>query len=273
MSESFQKTVDLDRILAEKMGNKARWIPTFVRNWLKRIVHEEQVNQFLWDSRHLTGTAWLTACVRHLDMDLQVEGLEHLPQDGRRLTFVSNHPLGGPDGVALGSIIGQHYGDNYRYLLNDLLLHLPALKAVGVGINKTGSQGRDFPRRVEQIFASPHHVILFPAGLCSRRQGGVVRDLPWRKTFVVKSVEHQRDVVPVFFSGHNSDRFYRLANLCQALHLKVNVAMLFLADEMYRNAHKSFRVVFGRPIPWQTFDHSRTPQQWAQWVQDEVYKL
>ena len=49
--------------------------------------------------------------------------------------------------------------------------------------------------------------------------------------------------------------------------------MLFLVDEMYKNRHKTFNVTIGKPIPWQTFDKSRTPLQWAQMVQDVVYQL
>lgn len=61
--------------------------------------------------------------------------------------------------------------------------------------------------------------------------------------------------------------------MCKALGIKFNVAMLYLADEMYKNRHKTFRVAIGKPIPWQTFDRSKTPAQWAQHVQDIVYGL
>jgi putative hemolysin len=116
-------------------------------------------------------------------------------------------------------------------------------------------------------------MLMFPAGLCSRKTNGQIRDLPWKKTFISKSVQTQRDVVPIHFGGSNSEKFYRIANLCKTLGLKVNLAMLFLVDEMYKNVHKTFRVAIGKPIPWQTFDKSRTPAEWAQFVQDKVYEL
>ncbi|MBR6078359.1 MAG: glycerol acyltransferase, partial [Paludibacteraceae bacterium] len=121
---------------------------------------------------------------------------------------------------------------------------------------------------------SDNQIIMFPAGLCSRRQkGGVIRDLDWKKTFIVKSVETHRDVVPIHFEGRNSDFFYNLANWCKRLGLKFNIAMLFLVDEMFKNQHGTFKVTIGKPIPWQTFDKSRTPAQWAEYVKEEVYKL
>ena len=269
-----EKTIDIDKILHDKLGTKAKFVPGFMVSWLKRIAHQDQVNAYLWESRHLVGTDWLEECVRYLDATLDVVGAENLPakDDGRLYTFVSNHPLGGEDGVALGAIIGRHYDGRFRYLVNDLLMNLPGLAPVCIPINKTGKQSRDFPKMVEAGFQSDNHMLMFPAGLCSRRKNGVIRDIPWKKTFIVKSVEYQRDVVPIHFGGQNSDFFYRLANFSDRF-LPFNLAMLYLVDEMYKNVHKTFRVAIGKPIPWQTFDKSRKPAEWAQWVQDKVYEL
>ena len=270
-----KKTIDVEQVLKSKMGAKAKWVPRPVVKWLKHIVHEDWLNQFLWDNRDLKGTPWLEACVKYVDMHVEVKGLENLPakDDGKLYTFVSNHPLGGIDGVTLGSIIGRQYDDRFRYLVNDLLMNLPGLAPLCIPINKTGSQSRNFPAMVEAGFASDNHIMMFPAGICSREQNGVIRDLAWKKTFVTKSVQTHRDVVPIHFGGQNSKFFYRLANICKRLGIKFNVAMLFLVDEMYKNRGKTFPVTIGKPIPWQTFDKSKTPAQWAQYVQDEVYKL
>lgn len=275
MSESIENTIDIDDILKSKMGAKVKYVPSFVVSWLKHIVHQDEVNRYLWESRDKVGTEWLEECVRYLDMTLDIVGVENLPDkdDGKLYTFVSNHPLGGADGVALGSIIGRHYDGRFRYLVNDLLLNLPGLKPVSIGINKTGGQSRNFPAMVEAGFQSDNHMLMFPAGLCSRKIDGQIHDIPWKKTFISKSVEYQRDVVPIHFGGQNSEKFYRIANTCKALGLKFNVAMLFLVDEMYKNVHKTFRVAIGKPIPWQTFDKSKSSMEWAKFVEDRVYEL
>ena len=241
MNEITEKTIDIDRILQSKMGKKARYVPRFLTAWLKRIIHQDQVNAFIWDSRHLVGVEWLEACVRYLRMDIEIVGKENLPpaDDGRLYTFVSNHPLGGQDGVALGAVIGRHYDGRFRYLVNDLLMNLPGLAPVCIGINKTGRN---------------------------------IHDIAWKKAFIAKSVEHQRDVVPIHFSGCNSRRFYRIARFSDRF-LPFNLAMIFLVDEMYRNVGKHFTIHIGKPIPWQTFDRSRTQAEWAQWVEDRVYEL
>ena len=275
MSESIEKTIDIDKILKSKMGSKVKFVPRFLVSWLKKIIHEDEVNRFLWESRGLSGTEWLHECVRYLKIDVAIVGLEKMTEknDGNRITVVSNHPLGGQDGVCLGSIIGKHYDGKFRYLVNDLLLNLPGLKPVSIGINKTGRQSRDFPRMVEAGFKSDNHMLMFPAGLNSRkRKDGTIHDLPWKKTFISKSVEYQRDVVPIHFGGRNSERFYRIARFSDK-YLPFNLAMLFLVDEMYRNVGKHFRISIGKPIPWQTFDKSKSATEWAQYVEDRVYEL
>ena len=184
MGQITEKTIDIDSILKNKMGAKAKWVPRPLVAWLKRIAHQDQVNAFLWESRDKVGTPWLEACVDYLQMTLEVEGKENLPDpsDGRLYTFVSNHPLGGEDGVALGALIGRHYDSRFRYLVNDLLMYLPGLAPLCIPINKTGKASRNFPAMVEAGFQSDNHMLMFPAGLCSRRHNGIIRDIPWKKT-------------------------------------------------------------------------------------------
>ena len=264
--------IDVDKILREKAPKHYNYIPGFIISYLKRIIHQEEINVFLNDSKERFGVDFLKASLDFLDTKIEVKGLENLPKEGL-FTFVSNHPLGGQDGVAIGYVLGNYYNGKVKYLVNDLLMNLRGLAPLCIPINKTGKQSKDFPVMVEAGFKSDDQLIMFPAGLCSRRQKGVIRDLKWSKTFVAKSIRHQREVVPVYFEGRNSDFFYNLANLCKALGIKFNMAMLYLVDEMFKNRHKTFTVIFGKPIPWQTFDKSKTPAQWAEYVKEEVYKL
>lgn len=272
MADNSLFLIDIDRILREKAGEKARYVPRFLVSYLKRIVHQDELNGFLSSSQDKVGVDFLEACLDFLDAKLIVKGKENLPEEGL-CTFVSNHPLGGQDGIALGYILGRHYNGKIKYLVNDLLMNLHGLAPLCIPINKTGRQAKDFPRMVEAGFASDDQLIMFPAGLCSRRNKGVIRDLEWKKTFITKSVESHRNVVPIHFEGRNSNFFYNLANVCKALGIKFNIAMLYLADEMLKNRHKTFTVTIGKPIPWQTFDKSKTPLQWAQHVKDIVYSL
>lgn len=273
-----QFSVDVDAIVRGKAGKKAKYIPAFVINWLKRILHQDEINAFICGkAAGKYGVDFLDECVDYLQMDLVVKGLDELPtnEGGRYFTIVSNHPLGGEDGVALGKLVCHKYDSRMVYLVNDILMNLQGLAPLCIPINKTGSQSRNFPKMVEAAFQSEKNVVMFPAGLCSRKHDdGSIRDLPWKKTFITKSVQYQRDVIPVHFSGTNSPRFYNIARWCKKLNLKFNFAMIYLVDEMYKNVGKQFTVTFGRPIPWQTFtDKSKSHAEWAQWVQDRVYEL
>ena len=265
MADDSLFLIDIDKILREKAPKQSKYIPKFVVSYLKHIVHQEELNVFLRESKDKVGVDFLKACLEFLDANIVVKGEENLPKEGL-YTFVSNHPLGGQDGVALGYVLGSFYGGKVKYMVNDLLMNLHGLAPLCIPINKTGKQAKDFPRMVEAGFASDNQLIMFPAGLCSRRQNGVIRDLDWKKTFIVKSVEAHRDVVPIHFEGRNSNFFYNLANFCKMLGIKFNIAMLYLADEMLKNRHKTFTITIGKPIPWQTFDKSKSPAGWAQYV-------
>lgn len=270
MSEKM--LIDIDAILASKAGKKARYVPRFLVSYLKKITHQEELNGFLENEQDRYGVEFIEDFFRFFDNSFEVEGMENLPSEGWH-TFVSNHPLGAIDGMGLGMILGRHYDEKIKYLVNDLLMNIPQLKSLFIPINKTGRQAKNLPRQVDEAFKSENHILMFPAGICSRRTNGVIRDLEWKKTFITKSVQTQRSVVPIHFDGRNSDFFYNLANINKMLGLKFNIAMLYLADEMFKNRGQKFKVTIGKPIAWETFDKSKTPAEWAQYVQDVVYSL
>ena len=270
MSEKM--LIDIDAILASKAGKKARYVPRFLVSYLKKIAHQEELNGFLENEQDRYGVEFIEDFFRFFDNSFEVEGIENLPSEGWH-TFVSNHPLGAIDGMGLGMILGRHYDEKIKYLVNDLLMNIPQLKSLFIPINKTGRQAKNLPRQVDEAFKSENHILMFPAGICSRRTNGVIRDLEWKKTFITKSVQTQRSVVPIHFDGRNSDFFYNLANINKMLGFKFNIAMLYLADEMFKNRGQKFKVTIGKPIAWETFDKSKTPAEWAQYVQDVVYSL
>ena len=262
--------IDLDKVIAAKFPGKK--IPKWFVNWLKRFVHQDFLNDFI--VRGYEGVEFCTETMKYLNVTLQVEGLENVVvPEGARLTFAGNHPLGGVDGVAVGSVVGEHFGSNIRLMVNDFLMALKGLAPICIPINKTGGQARNLPKLIREAFESDNNMIVFPAGLCSRKIGGKIQDLPWGKNFVQMSVATDRWVVPMHFIGRNSNRFYNVANLSKMLGIKFNIAMLFLPDELYRHQGGTFKIIFGKPIPPETFDKSKTPTQWAAWVREKVYEL
>ena len=262
--------IDIDKVVAAKFPGKK--IPQWFINWIKRLIHQDFLNGIV--TKGYTGIEFCSEAVKDLDISLDVRGLENVVgPEGARMTFASNHPLGGADGVAIASIVGEQFGPNVRLLVNDFLMALKGLAPICVPINKTGSQARNLPALVKEAYQSDNNIFIFPAGICSRRIKGKITDLPWTKNFIQMSRATGRWIVPVHFEGRNSNRFYNVANLCKFLRLKFNFAMLFLPDELYRSQHKRFKVTFGKPIPPETFDGSKTPVEWAAWVRETVYEL
>ena len=264
--------IDIKQVLRQKAPSVARKIPGFMVDYLIRTVHQDELNEILRRYHDKDGVAFMQELIGYFDLNLELVNEENIPAEGRYI-FASNHPLGGLDGICLSAIIGGRFDGKIRYLVNDLLLYLSNLRSIFVPINKHGAQGKKNAELIEKAYASDNQIITFPAGLCSRKQNGKIQDTEWKKSFIQKAVEYRRDIVPVFFEGRNSNFFYRLANMRKALGIKMNYEMIYLPDEMFKSKHKTYSIHFGKPIPWQTFDSSRKPAEWAGWGKEIVYNL
>jgi putative hemolysin len=157
--------------------------------------------------------------------------------------------------------------------VNDLLLNIPNFSGIFLAVNKHGSQARDSALTIEKAYASDDQILYFPAGLCSRRRRGKISDLDWQKSFINKAVWHRRDIIPVYFSGRNSNFFYSLASARSLLGIRTNIEMLWLPDEMFSQKGRALSIVFGKPVPWQTFDKKKNATQWAEFVKRKTYDL
>lgn len=264
--------IDIRQVLRQKAPSVARKIPRFVINYLTRTIHQDELNDILRRYHDKDGVAFMQELIGYFDLHLILENESDIPAEGRYI-FVANHPLGGLDGICLSAVIGRRFNGNIRYLVNDLLLYLTNLRSIFVPINKHGAQGKHNARLIDEAYASDNQIITFPAGLCSRKQHGKIEDVEWKKSFIQKAIEYQRDVIPVFFEGQNSDFFYRVAQLRKAFGIRMNYEMIYLPDEMFKSKHKTFHIYFGRPISWQTFTDGRKPTEWAQLIKEEVYNL
>ncbi|MDR2361944.1 MAG: 1-acyl-sn-glycerol-3-phosphate acyltransferase [Prevotellaceae bacterium] len=272
-SEAIHKMVDIEHIIASKNPKLLKWTPRFVINYIKRFIHEDEVNYVLHTYGHLHGLEFNDAIIKeHWHSWYQPHGLERIPTD-RRYIFASNHPLGAFDGLILMSAIGKRFPE-LRFIVNDLLLYLKPFDPLFIPINKHGRQSADYARRIDATYASDRlQVLYFPAGLCSRRYNGQISDPPWQPAFIRKAIQYKRDIIPVFFEGRNSNRFYRIESIRKRLGIKLNIGMFYLPDEFFRQKNRTFNLYFGDPIPYSTFDSSRTPAQWTQCVRETVYGL
>ena len=261
---------DVAKILREKVPNKK--VPKFIVNYLRRIIHEDELNRFMEIHGRKKNMDFIEGIHDFYDISTTVEGRENLPHGGKYI-FVSNHPLGGMDGISLAYYIGKEYENKVRIYANDILLFVRPLNDIFIPINKTGSQAKNNALITQEFFESDNHLITFPAGACSRKTKGKITDMEWKKNFISKAIQHQRDIVPIYFEGRNSNFFYNLANLRKFLGIKLNIEMLYLADEFAKQRGKHHGIYIGKPISWESFDKSKTQAQWAQWVKDRVYEI
>ena len=269
ITENF---IDLEALLAKKNVK----LPKFVLRWVKRILHLDEINGTIYTYRDIQGLDFVHAFLEgdgkyDLNISIEVVNEGNIPTEGYPIV-AGNHPLGGPDGLALMGAIG-HYRQDIIFPVNDFLLYIPQLKPLFVPIDKVHRNSAN-AQGIEAAFAAKNMLLYFPAGLCSRKQkGGVIRDLEWKPTFIKKAVKYQRDVVPFFFEAQNSKRFYNLARLREKVGIKFNFEMALLPDEMFRQRGKHLRLIIGKPIPYTTFDDRHSAKEWAQLVKDYIYRL
>ena len=272
MNHNEPKKLDIDAVLKSKAKNHYNKIPKVAINYLKKKVHQDELNYIIETNRDEHGSDFMKACVDYFNLTLHIKGEENIPETGK-FVFASNHPLGGLDGICLAATLGEKYDKKIKYLVNDILLNIENLETIFVPVNKHGWQAKDSVKAMNDAYESDNQIITFPAGLCSRKQNGQIKDLKWAKSFVAKAKTYERDIIPVHFQGRNSNFFYNLSNLRMKLGVKLNIEMLYLADEMMKKKNAEFTITFGKPISWQSLDKSKTPLEWAQNIKESVYKL
>lgn len=266
----MEKLVDIEKVIGAKSPSLLKALPNFIIRYLKRIIHEDELNSFIKENGHKRGLDQVEAALKEFGTTITVTGIENIPKEGRYL-IASNHPLGGIDGLALINSVSAVRKD-IVIPANDILMNLPNSEDLFIPINKHGSNA-SYVKLINETFASDQLFLFFPAGLVSRKNAGKIADLPWKKTFITKSKKYERSIIPTHINGRNSDFFYNLANLRKRLGLKANIEMLFLVNEMYKQNNKNINITFGKPIPYTTFDKRMSYDEWAEKMRLHVYQL
>lgn len=272
MSELQKKFIDIDGVFKEKNPTLYTLVPTFLVNWVKKVVQEDVINQILEENRDIHDFEFCSDICKRYNVKVVTEGAEHIPKEGGAI-FAANHPLGGMDAMAIMDSI-SHYRSDVKFLVNDLLMGIRNLSGLFVGVNKFGGNARESIRKVDELFASDNAVFIFPAGMVSRMtQYRVIRDLDWKKTFITKARKHKKPIVPVHISGRLSKKFYRISKIRKFLGIKVNIEMLFLVEEMFKMKNKTITIRYGTPILPESLDRSKKDEEWAYYVKNKVYEL
>jgi putative hemolysin len=266
-----KKFIDVKEIFKSKNPSLVKWLPTFIFSYIKRVIHQDDINKFMSTYGHLQGLDFVDAIIKDFGVTVNIKGTENIPVD-RPVIFAANHPLGGLDGIAFMHVLGRYRSD-LRFLVNDILTNIKNFEPLFVPVNKHGSQAKEAAKTIEETYAGPYAVLVFPAGLVSRKQNNGIKDLEWKKSFISKAIKYQKDVVPVFIEGNNSPFFYNLARFRKRVGIKANIEMFYLPDEMFKQKGKVITIHIGKPIDYQFFDKSKSQAAWAEFVKNKVYSL
>ncbi len=280
MTQNHQDTadvmhIDLNAVLKSRVPKYYRFIPRPLVRWLEKVICQDEMNEMLETCRGKRDSRFCQGVLDHLDITVEVRGTENLPAPShRRVTIVSNHPLGGLDGMALIKWAAGYWGTEVKFVVNDLLMAIEPLSGTFVPINKHGSQSRNASQTLDQAMEGDAPVLIFPAGLVSRRgDNGIVKDLEWHKMFINKSIKTGRDIIPVHFNGHNSSFFYKFARLRTKLGLKFNIEMVRLPREVFRSRGSHFIISIGKIIPCDSLKGGADSRNEASRIKEIVYGL
>ena len=272
------KKIDIDGVFKAKNPRLYKILPSSIISFIKKIVHQEEINIFLAKHHSKYGFDFVEAIIHDFKITTKAIGLENLPAQTPCIV-ASNHPLGSLDAMALLHETGKVRKD-IKFLVNDILLNLENLKNIFSGVNKVGKTATQALEEIEKVFAMNIAVFTFPAGLVSRKlypngflSKPVIEDLEWKKSFISRSKRNKKDIIPVYIDGKNSNFFYNLANWRKKIGIQANIEMLFLVDEMYKQRVKTITIIFGEPISYETFDKRHTDSEWAELVRKHVYKM
>lgn len=269
MSERNNYLLNVEELLGPKLMKK---LPRIAVNFIKRRIHQDDINDCILQAEHYKGAGFFDEALKYIGITYRTRGEENLEM-GKKYIFACNHPLGGPEALIIGSVFRQIYGDGFKVPANKMLTQMKPLAEFFIPVNVGRAQGRDIGEKIATMFESDSQILVFPAGLCARTIKGKITEMPWKKMFITQAKKYERDVVPVHISGHNSRWYFFLSWLSRTLGLKFNIGMVYLVDELFNKKGQEFVITFGKPIPYSSFDKSRTDVQWAAEVKDKVELL
>lgn len=264
------KYIDINKVLDDKNPKLRKWLPKFVVRYIKRIVHQEEINDLMNRIGHLKGMDFLEALLeKELHTSVKTMGLENVPKTGGCI-IASNHPLGGLDGLALMYAVGKVRTD-FQFLVNDILLNIKNLEQFFIPVNKVGNNPRAATRMIEETYARDIPILVFPAGLVSRKQKTGIEDLEWKKSFISKAIRYNKPIIPTYIKGRNSNWFYNLSKYRTKFGVKANLEMFYLVDELFKQRNQTITITFGEEKTPKSFDKTKSHQDWADDMKALVY--
>ncbi len=253
--------------------DKYGFVGTFIGWLLMQVTRISNMNNFYDKHQDLDGHEFCEAILEHYEIDFELveEELKRLPKNGPFIT-ISNHPLGGIDGVLLLKLMLEQRSD-FKIIANFLLHRIEPLKPYIMPVNpfenhKDAKSSITGFKNALQHLQEGHPLGIFPAGEVSTyRDGKLLVDKPWEEAALKLIKKAEVPVVPIYFHARNSRLFYRLSKINDVFRTAK------LPSELTTQSRRPIKVRIGQPISVAAQKEEETLEGFTELLRKKTYLL
>jgi len=240
---------------------------------LMKVLNISTLNKIYDRNKHLSELEFINALLDEFEVNFEIpeEDLRRIPKKGPFIT-ISNHPLGGIDGILLLKVLLEQRPD-FKIIANFLLHRIEPLKPFVMPVNPFEDH-KDAKSSVHGIKAAlthlkeEHPLGIFPAGEVSTyRDGKLVVDRPWEESAMKIIKKANVPVVPIYFHAKNSKLFYRLAKMNDTFRTAK------LPSELLNQKDRMIKVRIGNPISVQDQNEHESLPSFTEFLRKKTYML
>ena len=272
------KTSDTGLVTAKEVAkaihaDKYGFLGTFFGWIMMKVLKISTLNRIYNRNKHLSELEFLDGILDEFQIKFEIpeEDLKRLPKDGSYIT-ISNHPLGGIDGILLLKLMLEQRND-FKIIANFLLHRIEPLKPYIMPVNPfedrkdVKSSVAGFKNAIMHL-REGHPLGVFPAGEVSTyRDGKLVVDRPWEEAAMKLIKKAEVPVVPIYFHAKNSRLFYRLSKISDTLRTAK------LPSELLTQKRRTIKVRIGRPISVKDQKEHETLPDFSDFLRRKTYML
>ena len=256
-------------IHADKYG----FVGTFFGWLLMKVLNISTLNRIYNRNKHLNDLEFLNGILDEFQIRFEIpdEDLKRLPKEGAYIT-VSNHPLGGIDGILLLKLMLEQRTD-FKIIANFLLHRIEPLKPYIMPVNPFEDR-KDVKSSIVGFknallhLKEGHPLGIFPAGEVSTyKDGKLVVDKPWEEAAMKLVKKAEVPVVPIYFHAKNSKLFYRLSKLSDTLRTAK------LPSELLTQKNRVIKVRVGKPISVNDQKEHESLEDFSEFIRRKTYIL
>jgi len=253
--------------------DKYGFLGTFFGWILMKVLKISTINKFYLRNKHLSDGAFLDAILDEFQIKFEIpeEDMKRLPKEGPYVT-ISNHPLGGIDGILLLKLMIEQRSD-FKIIANFLLHRIEPLKPYIMPVNPfegrkdAASSIAGFKNAILHLRAG-HPLGVFPAGQVSTyKDGKLVVDKEWEASAMKLIQKAEVPVVPIYFHAKNSRLFYRLSKISDTLRTAK------LPSEVLTQKRRVIKVRIGKPISLKDQKEHPTLAEFSEFLRRKTYML